>query len=249
MINISATIITLNEQESIKDAIKSVEGLVDEIILVDSESKDKTVEIARGLGAKVFIRKFDNFSNQKNWALAQAQGKWILALDADEQIPTDLAREIKTVIQEDKYNAFLIPRRNFILGGEIKYTRWSPDTHIWLWKKDLGKWTRDVHEEVQVLGEIGKLKNAKLHFSHRSIKEFMEVNNKYSTLEANILSKKNIKFSLLQMFYQTGFEFCLRFFYKRGFLDGWRGFVLSFLMGIYKLMVWIKLWELSRKTS
>lgn len=244
---ISTTIITLNEEENIEKALKNLSGLVSEIIIVDSGSTDKTIGIAKSLGAKVFYRKFDNFANQKNWAVSKAENDWILSLDADEEISNELAAEIKQAIRNNKYNAYLIPRRNFILGKEIKHSRWSPDKHIWLWDKRFGKWIGDVHEEVVVNGKVGSLKNPKLHYSHKTINEFIKSNDHYSTLEARALLRRGVKFNFLKMIWQAKFEFILRFVYKMGFLDGWRGFVLAYLMGIYKLMVWIKLWELDRK--
>lgn len=244
---ISATLITLNEEDKIEKVLKNLEDLVDEVIVVDSGSSDSTVKLARKHKAKVFYRKFDNFANQKNWAASKAKGKWILSVDADEEIPYQLKTEIRQSIKNTQYHAFFIPRRNFILGGEIKYSRWSPDKHIWLWKKDFGKWIGEVHEEVVVEGHVGELKTAKIHNSHQTVSEFVNSNNFYSTLYAQKLFKKNIKFSLARMFWNAFFEFNIRFLYKFGFMDGWRGFVLAYLISIYQLMVWIKLWELEQK--
>jgi len=244
---ISAIVITLNEEDKIGSAIKSLKDLADEIIVVDSGSSDKTVETAEKLGARVYFRKFDNFANQKNWAVSKANNDWILSLDADERIPEELAAEIKEAVKNDQYKGYLIPRRNFILGAEIKHSRWSPDIHIWLWRKDYGRWVGDVHEEVVVIGKVGLLKNSKIHNSHQTISSFMKANNLYSTLEAKLLLKNKIKFSLLKMFWEALFEFLVRFLYKKGFLDGSRGFILAYLMSIYKLAVWIKLWELEKQ--
>lgn len=244
---ISAIIIVLNEEDKIANALKSLQGLVDEIIVVDSGSTDKTVEIAKEMGAKVYFREFDNFAIQKNWAASYANNKWILSLDADEEIPAKLADEIKEAIKNEKAKGYLIPRRNFILGKEIKHSRWSPDKHIWLWQKEYGKWEGDVHEEVKVLGEIRELKNSKIHHSHQTISEFLASNNLYSSLLAHSMQKKGTKFSLFKMLWNALFEFNIRYFYKMGFLDGWRGFVLSYLMVIYQLTVWIKLWELNQE--
>lgn len=240
---ISAVIITKNEGEKIGSAIKSAKGVADEVIVVDSGSTDSTQQIAKDAGAKIFFRQFDNFANQKNWAVSKANGDWILAVDADELIPDELAAEILEIIKDTKYAGFLIPRRNFILGDEIKHSRWSPDTHIWLWRKNAGQWVGDVHEEVKVLGQTGLLKNSKIHNSHKTVSLFLKANELYSTLEAALLFTKKVKFSFLKMMRDALFEFFIRFTLKAGFLDGKRGFILSYLMGIYKLTVWIKVWE------
>lgn len=244
---ISATIVTLNEEENIKKALDSLRDWVDEIVVVDSGSSDKTIEIAKEYKAKIFFRKFDNFGSQKNWAASKTEGDWILSVDADEEIPKELADEMREAVETDQYSGFLIGRRNFILGQEIKHSRWSPDTHIWLWKKGSGKWVGDVHEEVIIKGTVGQLKNKKIHDSHKKVKDFIAANNLYSTLEAQSLLKQGVKFSFWKMIWQAKFEFFIRFIYKMGFLDGLRGFILSYLMAIYKLTVWIKLWELQKK--
>jgi len=244
---ITATVITLNEEEKIGNALKSLQRLADEIIMVDSGSVDKTIEIAKKFGAKVFFRKFDNFASQKNWAASKARRNWILSLDADEEIPKELAEEIRNAVKTNQYEGFLIGRRNFILGKEIKYSRWSPDNHIWLWKKNKGKWVGDVHEEVLIEGRVGRLKNKKIHLSHRSVGEFIKSNDLYSSLEAQSLHSEGVKFSFWKTIWFAKFEFLLRFIYKLGFLDGLRGFILCYLMAIYKLTVWIKLWELQKK--
>lgn len=235
---ISATIISLNEEEKIGNAISSVKDLAGEVVVVDCGSKDKTVKIAKSLGAKVFFRKFDNFANQKNYAVSKTEGDWIIALDADEEITFDLAEEIGLAVQINEFNGFLIPRKNIILGSKIKHSRWSPDKHIWLWKKEFGKWIGDVHEEVVVSGKVGELGNSKIHNSHKTVSDFMRSNNLYSALEA-----KQVKFSFWRIFWDPLFEFFIRFVYKKGFLDGKKGFILAYLMSIYKLTVCVKAWE------
>ena len=241
---ISATIITLNEQQNIKRVLQSLKGVADEVVVVDSGSWDKTTRFAKEFGAKVFIRKFDNFSTQKNFAVLKTEGDWILSMDADEHLSKDLAEEVKKSVENKEFDAYLIPRRNFILGGEIKHSRWSPDIHIWLWKKSLGKWIGDVHEEVRVAGKVGELKNAKINYQDEKVSDFMQKNDFYAGLYAKSLYKNGVRFSFLHLIFDIFYEFLIRFIYKLGFLDGWRGFILSYLMAIYKISIWIKIYEL-----
>lgn len=245
---ISVVLIILNEQAVIANAMESVKDLADEIVVVDSGSRDETLEIAKKYGAKIYFRKFDNFANQKNWAVSKAKGGWILSLDADEQIPDNLSGEIKKSIKNSQFNGFYIGRINFILGGEIKHSRWSPDEHIWLWKKDKGKWVGEVHEEVEVSGRVGRLKNKKLHYQVETVSEFIKKNDFYASVLSKSLFKNGIKFSILHFFYDPIFEFFLRYIYKFGFLDGLRGFILAYLMAIFKLSLWIKIYELQFST-
>lgn len=244
--NLSVTIITLNEEKNIEICLKSLKNLDAEVIIVDSGSVDRTLEIAKKYKAKIYYRKFDNFANQKNWAVSRTSKDWILSVDADEIIPEELVKEILEVIQNGKYAGFLIPRRNFILGAEIKHSRWSPDKHIWLWKKSEGHWEGEVHEEVVVKGKVGELKNKKIHHQQDSVSDFLMSNDVYSSILSRKKFKEGIKFSIWMLFWDPVFEFSLRFIYKLGFLDGWRGFILAYLMAIYKVTFWVKIWELER---
>lgn len=228
---LSVVIITLNEEKYIKQCLTSVKKIADEIIVVDSGSTDNTIEIAKKFGAKVYTRVFDNYSNQKNFAAQKAAGEWILSLDGDEEVSPELAEEIKTKILDDSFAAYSIPRKNIILGKFIKYTRWQPelDRHVWLWKKDAGKWEGRVHEELKINGKVGKLKHHKIHYQYGSVSDFLVMMNKYSSLETK--GDNPI------------YHFLVRYFYRLGFLDGSRGFILSYLMAIYHLVVWVKKWE------
>ncbi len=238
---LSVTVITLNEEEHLSKCLESVKDLADEIIVVDSGSTDRTVHIAKEFGAAIFERKFDNYANQKNFAAEKASGEWILSIDADEELSPELQNETRAVLNNHLSTAvaFSIPRKNIIFGKFIKYTRWQPelDRHVWLWKKGAGEWRGEVHEELEIKGKVGKLKNPKIHNQYETVSEFLEMMNKYSNLE----TKR--KFSYLRFFWDPIYNFLVRYFYRLGFLDGWRGFVLSYLMAIYQLEVWIKVWE------
>lgn len=244
MKGVTTTIIARDEEKRIGRAIENALPFSYEVlVVVDSRTKDKTGQVAKNLGAKVFERKFDNFACQKNFAAQKAMGEWIFSLDSDEVVIPQLAEEIKNAVSTSDCDGFLISRRNFILGGEIKHTRWSPDKHIWLWKKESGKWVGDVHEEVKVDGRVGELKNAKLHYQYENVFDFLEMVNHYTELEAKEKLKKGQNFSLLKLFWYPTRSFVGRYFLKLGFLDGWRGFVLSCLMAIYRLTTWVKVWE------
>lgn len=242
MSKLAVTVITFNEQENLQRCLDSVKKLnPGEIILVDSNSTDQTLQIARQFHCKIFIRKFDNFASQKNFSLDQVKSEWAFSVDADEVISDELSDEIKEAIRSDQFVAYQIPRRNVILGAEIKYSRWSPDKHIWLWKKNFGRWQGEVHEEVQVTGEIGELINPKIHYQDQNISEFIISNKKYAKLMAAKMVKENVKFSIIRLIYDPAFEFIIRFIYKLGFLDGWRGLVLATLMAYYKFDVWMNI--------
>lgn len=240
---LSATIITLNEAHNLDRCLLSLKKFVDEIVVIDSGSSDDTVRIAKKFGAKVFVRTFTNFAEQKNYAMTETSGDWVLSVDGDEEITDELRLEIKEAIENEKYDGYLIGRRNFILGGEIKFSRWSPDRHVWLWRKEKGKWVGRVHEEVEVMGKVGLLKHSKIHYQDKMIEEFIAKNNRYSTLEAERLFDQGRRFSWGRMIYESSFEWFIRYVYKMGFRDGWRGLVLAKLMADFKTEVWLKLLE------
>ena len=222
MARLTVTIITLNEEKDLPRCLESIKKLADEIVVVDSGSTDHTVDIARKYTAKVFKRKFDNYANQKNFAAQKASGVWILSLDADEEVESQLASEIASCINNKtlKYCAYSIPRKNIIFG----------------------KWRGDVHEEVEVDGYVGKMNGAKIHHQYRTLKEFFAMMNRYSEFESEEIIRKGGNFSLFKMICIPKYNFLVRYFYRLGFLDGWRGFMLSYLMAIYHLIVWVKVW-------
>ena len=237
---LSVNIITLNEESNIKRCLNSVRDFADEIVIVDTGSTDKTIEFAKKYTDKIYVKDFDNFASVRNYALEKSKGEWILSMDADEEITKSLADEIKLTIKNPKFDAYLIPRKNIIFGKEIKHSRWSPDKHIWLFKKSKAKFENNVHEEVAVNGSIGELKNAKIHHSHNSVHEFVSKFNNYSELESGKTSPNTLSF-----FIETAKSFVGRYLYKQGFRDGWRGFVLAYLRAIYKATIWVKKWEKS----
>jgi glycosyltransferase involved in cell wall biosynthesis len=255
---LSICIITKNEEKDLPRCLASIKDLADEIVVVDDGSTDKTIEIAKKYGAKVFERKLDDFASQKNFAAEKATGDWIFAIDADEVITPELSKEIKEIVKHTnnekdlgkglkknigQINGYLIPRRNILLGAEIKHTRWSPDKHIWIWRRGKGKWVGDIHEEVKVDGWTGELTNAKIHYQYETVTEFFAMLNNYTEREADQLIKQGKNFSYFNLFYAPLLSFFRRYFYKQGFLDGWRGFVLSYMMAIYRMTTWGKVWE------
>lgn len=240
---LSVCIITKNEEKDLPRCLTSIQNIADEIIVIDDDSTDRTRTIAKDFGAKVYVHALQNFASQKNFALGKAKYEWVFFIDADEECPTELNREIECAIQAKNYDGYLIPRRNFILGAEIKYSRWSPDKHVWLFRREKGKWIGRIHEEVQVAGRIGELKSAKIHYQYKTLTEFFAMVNNYTEREADQKVGIGENFSYFMLFYSPLLSFFRRYLYKQGFRDGWRGFILSYMMAIYRMTTWIKVWE------
>ena len=245
---ISAVIITDNEENNIDDCLRSLIW-ADEIIVVDSESTDGTVEIAKKYTDKVFTKKWQGYSVQKTYAISLAANDWILSLDADERVPENLVKEI---LETDlsKHNGYFIKRDNYFLRKLIRGCGWGNDMQLRLFKKSETKLSdRLVHEKFIVNGSISKLKNSFSHYSYKNLKDAFTKINEYSSLEAKEKADKK-SVNLLTMLLSPPFYFLHHFIIRKGFLDGIYGIIISYMHMITKLQVQLKILEIKKnKTS
>jgi len=245
---ISVCIITKNEEDSIKKCISSL-NWANEVIVLDSFSTDRTLEIAKRMNARIYRRKFDNFVKQKNACISYARHEWILALDADEVITAKLAEIIlmKISSQETEYSGYYIPRKTFYLNQWIKHSGWYPNYTVRLFKKNSGKFEGPgVHETVKVKGHTCKIKLPLHHYSYRNIGEHIDKINFYSTLIAHEKYSQGKRSSVIWAILKSISKFFLTYFWKLGFLDGRAGLIISVLGGYYNFQKYIKLWELQK---
>lgn len=252
MNKISTVIITYNEEENIKNCLKSVKW-TDEIIVVDSYSTDKTIKICKEYGKKIkiFQRRWTGYSSQKNFGISRTKHKWVLSIDADEYITPELKDEIIQVINENKtYSGYKISRKNFYFGKWIRWGGNYPDYQLRLFQKKYGKFKIvPLHEGVSVKGQVGKLKNPMLHFSYRNIDDYFKRFINYTELEKNIMISKNIKINLFSIVYYLLLlplkKFISRYIFKLGFLDGIDGLIVLKLNNITKIVSFYKyyLWH------
>lgn len=230
---LSVVIITKNEENFITDAIKSA-SFADEVIILDSGSIDKTCEIAKELGAKVYQNEWLGFGPQKNRAVELAKNDWVFVLDSDERITEELKNEILTTLKEPVLNGYFIARLNNFFGKNIKNCGLYPDYSIRLFNKNYGKFNDvHVHESVQLKSKAGYLKNHMIHLAYDSIEEFIQKQNRYSSLNHK-------KKSLLKAIINPYWTFFKLYILKKGFLDGWHGFVISKLYAQYTFWKYIK---------
>lgn len=229
MVNLSVIIITKNEEHCIGNCLKSV-SWCDEIIVVDSGSTDNTIEICRKFTDKIFINNnWQGFGYQKNLALAKATGTWILSIDADEQVPIVLKREIEQVINNSELSAFRIPRLSNYCGKWMRHSGWFPDYIIRLFKRNHANFTNDlVHEKVQVdNNKIGTLQTSLLHNSFSSLEEVLDKVNSYSSANAQMHYERDKQSSLKQAILHGLWAFIRTYILRAGFLDGREGFMLA----------------------
>lgn len=243
---ISAVILTGNEEENIRECLKSV-SWCDEILVIDDESTDKTVLIAEEFGTKVIKHPLnDDFGQQRNFGLSQAKGDWILFVDADERVSGELRDEIKEKILLSNINGFYLRRIDFFMGRWLKHGEISNIKLLRLGRKNAGKWERTVDEVWKIGGNIETLKNPLLHYSHSSLTQFLENINRRSTMNAEYLFKTGKKINLFEWL-KPKFKFIQNFFFKLGFLDGTAGFVFAVLMSLHSFSVRVKLYLLLKR--
>jgi len=282
MTKLSVIVITFNEEKDIGECLKSIRW-ADEIIVIDSFSSDKTVEIAKKFTDKVIQRKWPGFSEQKNFAAELASNKWILQLDADERVTETLKEEILKVINDsESLNGYYIARRNYWLGKWIRHGGWYPDYALRLFRKGKGKWQGLTHEKFIVDGKIGILKNDLIHDNLKSVNEHLQKQLISTMQEVREAANNNLRIYWLfpfRVFFGFLFDFLkgpktwlsFRILYKEkiknkvdvvwlipfypivkflymyiirlGFLDGWHGFWVATLSGIYEAIRYAKIWE------
>ncbi len=243
---LSVVIITKNEEKNIKDCLESVKW-ADEIIVIDAESLDKTVEIARQYTDKVFIKPWSGFGPQKNWGISKAQYEWVFIIDADERVSPELRDEILiTINKPTKISAFQVPRKNFLLGKWFKYKGEYPNYQLRLFKKQKARYNDvQIHENLIIDGEIGYLKNPLLHFSIKSIEDYFKKFNYYTTLAAIEKSKKKkTKVRIWDLLFRPIIIFVKMYFIKQGFRHGREGFIFSSLDSFFTYVKYLKLLDI-----
>lgn len=258
-IKLSVVILAKNEEGRITDCIKSVVDWVDEIIVVDDESTDKTGEISKNLGAAVFVRRMDIEGKHRNWAYAKSRNEFVFSLDADERVTDELREEITKLLSGNpECNAYTVPRRNFLGDYWIKWGGMYPSAQIKLFRKAKFKWEEvEVHPRDFLEGVCGHLKGDLIHYTYRNWGDFLKKLNNQTTLEA----KKWYKLSLVdpkKVRYKMNFghalwrlmdRFIRAFFVKKGYKDGFIGFMVAYYASIYQMVSYAKYKELTKENK
>jgi glycosyltransferase involved in cell wall biosynthesis len=252
-VKISVALITLNEEANLARTLESVMPLVldgrGEIIVVDSSSTDRTVEIAKAFGAQVFIEPWKGFAAQKNSAMEKGSGDWILQLDADEALEPELVQEIDNATgAPGTVTGFYIPRKNFFLGRWIKHGGFYPDPKLRLIRRGEGQFEEyGAHPTIKVKGPTGQLKYALIHDAYPTLRGYLEHMNSYSSSGAEVaVAKGHRGFSLIDIVVRPKLTFIYNYFLRLGFLDGREGLLLHFYHSVYVSWKYAKAWELDR---
>lgn len=242
MNKISAVVLTKNNEDKIEKCLKNLD-FVDEIIIVD-DSDDQTATIAgENTKVKVFNRKFDNYSAQRNFGIEKAAFDWILMIDSDEEVESGFAPLVKKAVERENVAAFKFPRKNIVFGKWIEHAGWYPDYQTRLFKKGKASYQRLVHEKLEVIGETKELDVHIIHYNYESVTQFIDKLQKYTTLEAEELFISGYKFYWPDLILKSNAEFLRRLFAEEGYKDGLHGLVLSILQAFYTFTTYLKVWE------
>ena len=243
---LSAVLITKNEEHNIKNCVDHLIEWVDEIVVYDSFSNDRTISIIEEYcSPKIKIRQIEwqGFARTKNMAVEAAGGDWILSVDADEIITAELRDEILQLVGKAEHAGYLIPRLLFFCGRPVRYGGSYPDYQLRLFKKDAGRFEETpVHEYVKLSGSKGKLKNHMLHYSYRTMFDYWARLNRYTELDAEKKFKQGKRFRFYRVFVLQ-LEIVKRLFFRLGILDGFPGIFYHIFSAVSSLVKYAKLWE------
>lgn len=243
--NLSVVVITYNEERNLGRCLASVEGVADEIIVVDSNSTDNTIQIARDFGAKVVSQSFLGYGAQKTFANQQATNNWVLSLDADEALTPELKKNILNVKQNPTCDAYQFARFSCYCGTWIKHSGWYPDTKVRLFDRTKGKWESEkIHEYWQLNdpnSEAGTLKGDLLHYTYYTISEQLKQIDRYTELLALDAVEKGKDCSLLKIWLGPKWNFITNYFFKLGFLDGYAGYLVCKYTAYYTFIKYSKI--------
>lgn len=242
---ISVVVITKNEEDNIADCLASA-AWADEVIVLDDNSTDKTVDIAKRYTDKIFSRKMDVEGTHRNYAYSLAKNKWVLSLDADERVSVELAKELELLLKSDmKDRAYTIPIKTYIGKRWIRYGGWYPAPKVRLFDKGAFKYEEAVvHPRVFIQGTCGHLKRDIIHYSYRDYHDYFQSLNNQTTLEAKKWFKERRKMNFLRAYRKAVSRFLKAYFQKSGCKGGLLGFMVSYGSGLYQIMSYVKYREM-----
>lgn len=243
MTSLSVCIITYNEEKNLPRLLQSIQGIADEIVVMDSGSQDRTLELARIAGARVFQRPFRDFGDQKNFAAAQAAHDWVLSLDADEELSEELQESLRAwKVETPKFDVYEMARRTWYLGAWVWHSRWYPDRQRKLYLRDKAKFSNGTHATVQFPGPVGRLHGDLLHYTVGDLAEHEAKAEKYSTSLAQEMFTAGKRKWVGGMWLAAPWSWIHHYLLGAGFLDGRRGALIARMTA---RTVWLKFEKLS----
>jgi glycosyltransferase involved in cell wall biosynthesis len=250
LLGLTAIIPTYNEAENISEIIDNL-SFADEILVIDSYSSDQTVEIAKQKNVQVIMRKFDDFSSQKNYAIHQAKNDWIFILDADERISPELKEEIfQKIYAKNKIQGYWIPRINYFMNKQVHFSGWQNDKVLRLFNRNSCEYNgKLVHEEVNCIGKVSSLKNAIIHYTYKSFEDYKKKIDAYSSLKAEELFRKKVKPNPFHCFIKPAYRFVYHYIITFGVLDGKAGYTIAKLNAYGMRQRYLKLKQMNKESK
>ncbi len=247
MEKISIYVLTYNNERTIERCLTSLQW-ADELVVVDSYSTDDTLEICRRYTDRVYQRKWTSHQEQYQYAADLATNRWAMFVDADEEISDELAQEIREELgaNNGQWNGYIVHRRTYYLGRWIKYGGWYPDYEIRIYDRNRGGWEGGLHAKLKVNGKVKTLQNCYLHYTYRDISDQIQTIDRYSQTAAEDMLREGKRFSLAHILLNPPFRFLKEYIFKRGFLDGIPGLVITVSTMFYVFIKYAKLWELQK---
>lgn len=244
---ISAVLIVKNEAHRLRACLEAL-NWVDEIVALDSGSEDGTVALLKEYAAKVFTRPFDQFDLQKNHAIDQAEGDWILSIDADEIVTQELAQQLMQLASQEnpEYEVYSVSRDNYFLGKPLRFGGQKMEEIIRFFRRGKARFVQPVHEYLETDGPSGRLSGCLVHKGTESLAAYLKKMRQYTSLEAAFLAEEGRRGSWLHVTVLPGVRFLYYYFFRWGILDGWRGFAFHFLSSVYYAEKYHKLMKLNK---
>lgn len=247
--SVTATLIARDEGHRIARCLESLRWVDELVVVVDAATSDDTAEVARRFTPHVHVRPFTSFSDQRAWTDAQATGEWILSVDCDELVTEALRTEIQSTLAAPRHDAYRIPHLDYMFGKWIRHGGWFPQYHVRLYRRGSAAWQRDIHEKVAVTGTLGTLVQPLLHYSHGRVSDWVNKMARYTTTEAEAMHRAGRRVglgrALVEPFLYAGYKFV----WQQGWRDGAHGLVLAVLLGVYRLLVYLKAWDLGQAAA
>ncbi len=250
MATVCGAVIARDEERNIDRCLESLAWADELLVVVDDRTIDATAERAARRGARVVIRRFDDYARQRNAALRSARSDWVLFVDADEVVTAELAEEVRRVVEENRsgLSGYWIPRKNIILGRWVRHAGWSPDYQLRLLRPAEASYREDrtVHELVDLRGEASRLAGSLLHYNYATLGQFLAKQRVYAAMEAADMHRRGVRVKLRNYLLQPLRQFWRRYVTLRGFRDGGLGLLLSALLAYYELRTYLELralWE------
>jgi glycosyltransferase involved in cell wall biosynthesis len=240
-----------NEREQLAACIASVKDLADEVLVADSGSVDGSPQIARALGCRVIEREFRSYGDFQNWAIPQATHEWVMVVDSDERVTSELASEVRATLAAPTHAGYMVPRLNHFLGHPVRFGPWKNDRCLRLFRRDVGRYEGDTDHARAALrsGTVGALANCLIHYTCISYAQYLPKLHRYAATQARVWHRQGRRTNAMQMLLRGPMRFVQGYVARFGFLDGIPGLQVCVLVAYLSYLKHARLWELQHATS